>query len=200
MTFKVFNICNILLHIMLISAFLGSYFFTIGANLEREVLKDQLNYLVDTTLQPLKILVPSVSNDLKNKIKSYNFKLDESADINTAKKNKETVKKAIKAISLFFILGLIVIVILAKIFDRDGMTYGEFFKKLVKHNLIILVFIAVTELIFAFVFAKNYMSLDTNRLKKQIFISLDNIKNEKLPDVSFKDKISALNSPIESLL
>ena len=192
MTYKAYDVCNILLHIMLISAFLGSYFFTFGAYLEREVLQDQLNYLVDTTLQPIKILVPNISTDIKNKMKSYNFKIDEKADIKTAEQNKKTVDRAIKLITFFFVLGLIVIVILSKILDRDGMSYGKFYKKLITHNLIILLFIAATEFIFAFFFAKNYMSLDTNKLKKQIFVSLDNIKNKKIKKLPVKDNIVAV--------
>lgn len=203
MTFKAFDICNILLHIMLISAFLGSYFFTFGAYLEREVLKDQLNYLVDTTLQPMKILVPGISTDIKNKMKSYNFKIDESSDIKTEQQNKKTVDKAIKLITFFFIIGLIVIVILSRTLDREGISYNEFFKKLITRNLIILIFIAATEFIFAFFFVKNYMSLDTNKLKKQIFLSLDNIKNKKvkpIKNIPIKDNINALYSQIDYLI
>ena len=203
MTYKAYDVCNILLHIMLISAFLGSYFFTFGAYLEREVLQDQLNYLVDTTLQPMKILVPNISADIKSKMKSYNFKINEKSDIETAEQNKKTVDKAIKLITFFFILGLIVIVILSRTLDREGMSYSEFFKKLIIRNLIIMIFIAATEFIFAFYFAKNYMSLDTNRLKKQIFVSLDNIKNKKVKsvkDIPVKDNIVALQSPIDYLI
>ena len=203
MTFKAFDVCNILLHIMLISAFLGSYFFTFGAYLEREVLKDQLNYLVDTTLQPMKILVPGISTDIKNKMKSYNFKIDESSDIKTEQQNKKTVDKAIKLITFFFIIGLIVIVIISRTLDREGMSYNEFFKKLITRNLIIMIFIAATEFIFAFFFVKNYMSLDTNKLKKQIFLSLDNIKNKKvkpIKNIPIKDNINALYSPIDYLI
>lgn len=200
MTFKAFDVCNILLHIMLISAFLGSYFFTFGAYLEREVLEDQLNYLVDTTLQPMKILVPNITTDIKNKMKSYNFKIDEKSDIETAEQNKKTVDRAIKLITFFFVLGLIVIVILSRTLDREGMSYSEFFKKLITRNLIIMIFIAATEFIFAFFFAKKYMSLDTNRLKKQIFVSLDNIKNKKIKKLSVKDNIVALQSPIDYLV
>jgi anaerobic C4-dicarboxylate transporter len=203
MTFKAFDVCNILLHIMLISAFLGSYFFTFGAYLEREVLKDQLNYLVDTTLQPMKILVPGISTDIKNKMKSYNFKIDESSDIKTEQQNKKTVDKAIKLITFFFIIGLIVIVILSRTLDREGMSYNDFFKKLITRNLIILIFIAATEFIFAFFFVKNYMSLDTNKLKKQIFLSLDNIKNKKvkpIKNIPIKDNINALYSPLDYLI
>ena len=203
MTFKAFDVCNILLHIMLISTFLGSYFFTFGAYLEREVLKDQLNYLVDTTLQPMKILVPGISTDIKNKMKSYNFKIDESSDIKTEQQNKKTVDKAIKLITFFFIIGLIVIVIISRTLDREGMSYNDFFKKLITRNLIILIFIAATEFIFAFFFVKNYMSLDTNKLKKQIFISLDNIKNKKvkpIKNIPIKDNINSLYSPIDYLV
>jgi len=178
MSLKAFDICNILLHIMLISAFLGSYFFTFGAYLEREVLKEQLNYLINTTLHPIKILMPGISTEIKNKIKNYNFKIDEQADINTENKNKKTIYSAIKFISLFCVVGLMVVIILSVILDREGMTYNEFYKKLIIRNMIILVFIALTEFIFAYFFAKNYMSIDTNKLKQQIFISLDEIKNK----------------------
>ena len=197
---KAFDICNILLHIMLISAFLGSYFFTFGAYLEREILKDQLDYLVETTLQPVRILFPNISNDVKHKLKSYNFKIDQNADKRSIENNKKTVDTAIKFITTFFIIGFIVILYLAYIMDRGGLTMGQFIVKLLKHNLIILIFIAMTEFIFAYFFARKYMSLDINRLKQQIFLSLDKIKNTKLPNVSYKQKIDVLNTEIKDVV
>ena len=189
---KAFEVCNILLHIMLISAFLGSYFFTFGAYLERQVLKDQLNFLVDTTLQPFKILFPDVSNDIKQKIKKHEFRINETADNKSTLNNKKTIDKAIKFITTFFIIGFIIILLLSKILDKEGLTTSQFLKKLLIHNFIILIFIAATEFIFAFYFAKKYMSLDINELKKEIFISLDKLKNKKLPNLTMKEKTTEL--------
>jgi hypothetical protein len=197
---KAFDVCNILLHIMLISAFLGSYFFTFGAYLEREVLKDQLNFLVDTTLHPVRILFPNMSNDIKQKIKQQKFILDEKADKNSEENNKKTVDMAIKFITIFFVIGFIVILFLSKILDKEGLTTMQFLKKLFMHNLIILIFIAMTEFIFAFFFAKKYMSLDTNKLKKQIFISLDKIKNTEVPKMTNKEKASALYTESKNII
>ena len=196
---KAFDVCNILLHIILISAFLGSYFFTIGANLERNVLQDQLNYLVETTLQPIKILFPNISDDIKHKIKNQNFNFDINADKKSIENNKKTIQIAIKFITIFVIIGFIVILFLAKMMDRNGLSMGQFMKKLIKHNLIILIFIIATEIIFAFCFAKKYMSININKLKQQIFLSLDKIKNTKLPNTTNKQKINALYTEIKDI-
>ena len=76
----------------------------------------------------------------------------------------------------------------------------QFFKKLIEHNLIILIFIALTELIFAFFFAKNYMSLDMNKLRKTIFISLDKIKKTEMPKITHVEKARAFYTEFESLI
>ena len=67
---KAFDLGNIIMHVMFISAFLGIYFFTFGSYLERIVLQSQIDYLVDDLLGTTKIIAPDIINDFKNTVNS----------------------------------------------------------------------------------------------------------------------------------
>jgi len=54
----------------------------------------------------------------------------------------------------------------------ENMTHAQFWKKLIKYNLLALVFIALTEFAFITYFAKHYMTIDVNIIKKAV---IDNI-------------------------
>ena len=56
------------------------------------------------------------------------------------------------------------------------MTNRQFYTKLIKYNLIIIIFIGLTEYIFAAGFAKNYISIDMNYIKKNIVDNLIKLK------------------------
>jgi len=247
---KAFDLGNIIMHVMFISAFLGIYFFTFGSYLERIVLQAQIDYLVDDLLGTTKIIAPDIINDFKNtinsldtnivnkstkiindlsdnieyklnnmnipdndkqKLKSKINEIKQSKDISNVDKINNIIKsvndmsnkinidnlnvpvnteadnaveqqnnmimtKAFKFIFIGFIVGFILIYVIGKKFDREGLSMEQFFIKLVKRNLLVLCFIAFTEFIFAYFFAKNYMSINVNGLKKSIIDSLIKIK------------------------
>ena len=43
---KAFETSNVIMHIMIISVFIGIFFFTYGAYLEKKILQNQLDFLV----------------------------------------------------------------------------------------------------------------------------------------------------------
>lgn len=251
---KAFDLGNIVMHVMFISAFLGIYFFTYGSYLERIVLQSQIDYLVDDLLGTTKIIAPDIVNDLKNTVNGLDtsnsakstkilnelsnnieYKLNnmnipdndkdllktkineikQSKDVSHADKinniiktiqnmpnkiniddinvsvnteadnaveqqNKLVMNKAFKFIFIGFIVGFILIYVIGKKFDREGLSMQQFFMKLVKRNLLVLCFIAFTEFTFAYFFAKNYMSINVNALKKSVIDSLIKIKTNQV--------------------
>jgi hypothetical protein len=169
---KAFETSNVIMHIIVISVFIGIFFFTYGAYLEKKILKNQLDYLVDDTLGSFKIFMPELSDNIKQTIKTYQFNLDPNADMEVKNSNKKIMKKAFIAIAIAFIIGILIIVVISKKLDMEGMTNKQFFTRLLKYNLFALIIIGLTEFIFASGFAQNYISLDLNRIKKQIVDNL----------------------------
>jgi hypothetical protein len=251
---KAFDLGNIVMHVMFISAFLGIYFFTFGSYLERIVLQTQIDYLVDDLLGTTKIIAPDIINDLKNtvngldtsnaakstkilnelsnnienKLNNMNIsdndkeilktkinEIKQSKDVSHADKVNDIIKtvqnmpnkinfdninvpvnteadnaveqqnklimiKAFKFIFIGFVVGFILIYVIGKKFDREGLSMEQFFKKLIKRNLLVLCFIAFTEFTFAYFFAKNYMSININALKKSVIDSFIKIKTNQV--------------------
>jgi hypothetical protein len=171
-----FEVSNVIMHIILISVFIGIFFFTYGAYLEKEIIKDQVDYLVDDLISPFKVFIPEDRlKQINTKLNNLNIPVDEVADKKVSDNNKAIIKKAFIAIGISVVLGVIIIIIISKKLNTENMSTSQFWGKLLKYNLITLVFIGLTEFIFAAGFAKNFMSIDTNLFKKTV---LNNIINK----------------------
>lgn len=175
---KAFETSNVIMHIMVISVFIGIFFFTYGAYLEKKILQNQLDFLVDDSLGSLKIFLPEISDSIKKPLMEYKIKLNSNADEEVAKANKQIMKKALFAILIGFVIGIIIIFVLCKKLDMEGMTIKQFVMKLVKYNFMALIIVGLTEFIFAAGFAQHFMSLDLNRIKKEIVDNIINLKTK----------------------
>ena len=188
-----FDVSNVIMHIILISVFIGIFFFTYGAYLEKEIIKTQVEYLIEDLLGSIKVFMPEMSDDVKQRIKDYDIKVNEEDDIKVRNKNKETLKKAFMAITALVVVGVILIFAVLKIMKKQNMSNTKFWKTLLKHNAVVLIFIGITYFIFAAYFAKKYLSIDTNHIKKSaidnIFKELEdnNLKDNNLKDNNLKD-------------
>lgn len=138
--------------------------------LKKKVLENQLDYLVDDTLGSFKIFMPELSDNIKKTIIDYKLKPNVDADEAVKNNNKKIIKKASIAIRL------LIVFVLSKKMDKEGMTNRQFYTKLIKYNLITIIFIGLTEYIFAAGFAKNYISIDMNYIKKNIVDNLIKLK------------------------
>ena len=189
-----FDVSNIIMHIVLISIFIGIFFFTYGAYLEKEIIKTQVEYLIDDLTGSIKVFLPDISNDIKQKIKDFDIKVSEEDDIKVRNKNNETKKKAFMMIAVLAVVGVILIFAVLKIMKKQNMSNTKFWKTLLKHNAVVLVFIALTYFTFATFFAKKYLSINTNQIKKS---TIDNIFKH-LEDNNFKD-IKLENNKLENI-
>jgi hypothetical protein len=168
-----FEVSNVIMHIILISVFLAIFFFTYGAYLEKQIFKSQIHYLIDDSFGSLKVLLPeNIKDFLKQNISNYSPSLDKSEDEKVEKMNMSIVKKASVIIGVVFVIGIIIITIITKNMNMENMSKTKFWGKLIKYNIIALVFIALTEFIFASQYARHFMSIDINRLKKDILNNL----------------------------
>jgi hypothetical protein len=240
---KAFEVSNIVMHIILISVFIIVFFFTYGIYLEKQVLKRQLEYMIDDSLDNLILVFPDATKNIKAtidktqtilaqtnsninritnnttdyilnsldnkqmpeekinairqqttkinnaitdttenivksvnntlvKFKNYKYIPNEELDKKVEESNKKVFNKALIALSIGLVAGIIIIYILTKKLDMEGMSNKEFIIKLLKKNGIVLAFIAVTEFIFAYFFAQNIMYIDVNLIKKAVVENL----------------------------
>ncbi len=198
MAISAFTVSNIIMHIILISIFIGIFFFTYGATVERDVIKSQVDYFVDDLLGVFKPFTSKLPDNVKEQIKSFNPTLDNSEDIKAAKQNDETKKKAAMGIIALLVVGLLIITIVMKRLDRQGMSKGKIWSKLLKQNLVIIIFVALTEFICINMFGRKYMSVDTNRIKKEVIDHLIDIRDGKQIIISENKLMPSVGSPIQA--
>jgi hypothetical protein len=174
---KAFDVSNVILHIMLISIFIGTFFFTYGTYLQKKIIKAQLEFLIDETVGSTKVFMPELLSDsVKKFLMEYQINLDNNADLIVEQSNKEIKKKALYANLIGFVIVIIIILIVCKKLDMEGMTKTHFFLKLIGYNSIALLAVGLTYFIFSRGFALYYMPLDLNKIKKKIIDNLIKIR------------------------
>ena len=157
-----YEIANIILSVVLISTFIGVFFFTYASMIEKNIVETRCKTIVeDLTNSFSTVATPNV-------LKSINEKLEQLAppnlseeDKKVAENNKALIKKSAIVILLLLIVGLSIVFILYKIYKFPV-------KGLIINNLIMLVFVALTEFIFLTFFAQNFITVDSNFIKNKI--------------------------------
>ena len=123
------EIANIILHVTLISTFIGIFFFTYGSYIEENIVKKQVNFLIEDNKEFV-LLIP---NDIKQKIvdKINNIKLDLAEDDRkAAEQNKKLLIKASKILAIGLIVGIAIV-------WKMSQMYNFNFMHLLKENLIL---------------------------------------------------------------
>jgi len=151
------EIANVLMAVIFISSLIGTLFFTLGARLEKKVVDQQVKSIIDDILRTISIL------DHKNILGNFADKIEKpdlsEADKKVAKANKKLMINAAILIASLLVVGLVVCFALSKIFKFS-------FLELLRKNLIILVFIAITEILFLYFIGTKYIGTDSNFIKK----------------------------------
>ncbi len=182
-----FHVSNIIMHIILISVFIGIFFFTYGAYLERTIIKMQVEYLINDLIGSIKVFLPK-SDQVKEQIKNINIDVDESEDQKVRNNNKLTKIKAFIGIFILVTIGIFIILAVSRLMNREKMTHKQFWLKLLKYNIIAIFFIGITEFVFASFYVKKYMSINTNKLKKSVIDNIITHLDDQ--DKTMRDKIT----------
>ena len=148
------------MNIALVAAFIGIFFFTYGAFVEKLVLRRQIKFIMDDFVGSLKLYVPS---DVWKQLGDATATIppaDTSHDQDTEDNNQSLMREALSIFGAFLTVALVVVAIL-------WYTSGKAFdlKRLFGESLLLLVFVAVVELLFYTLVAANYKSVDPNFLK-----------------------------------
>jgi hypothetical protein len=176
---------SISIQVLIISVFLITFFFLYVVNVEEEEFKQQIELVMDSILKD-----PNVSpylkipgNDDNMLVAIYGaldaaeekIKLANKSDIDNINNSNSMIKT-----NTFIIAGLSGLVLLLIIFLLLSFDVKISIIEYIKHSLIILIFIALTEYIFLTFIGKKYISVSPTQVRKQLAQSiLDYIKDRQ---------------------
>lgn len=162
---------NILIHVGVMALFLTVFFFTIAQYFEKKIIEEQIDFVIDDFVgNSLKPVPENTKKEIKEKIDNvFNSKDLSKADESIKKENKKISTKAWIFVST--LLGIILVIVLTFGFIYKWDRY--YLKFLFNSALISLIFVAITETLFMFLIAQNYLSADPNQIKMKIIQTLD---------------------------
>jgi uncharacterized membrane protein YraQ (UPF0718 family) len=164
------DIANIILHVTLISAFIGIFFFTYASKVEEQIVKDQVNYIVKDFIGDSKNLLGPESEAIKQMLNNIQAPDLEEEDKMVKEQNSKLFSHAMKILVVGVLIGCCTVYWMSTKYDFDLM-------ELIKVNLILLAFVALTEYVFLTYFGASFRSGDPNVVKKIILDSFVAIRN-----------------------
>ncbi|ATZ81029.1 hypothetical protein BMW23_0984 [Bodo saltans virus] len=151
---------NMAMTVIFVATFLAIFYFTYACDVEKDVVEEQMNFLVDDFTSQAYLINNKTKLDIVNKLNNVNIDLS-AVDNEVDVENDAVKKKAMIAIGLFNIIGLYTIYYYCNQYNID-------FMHLVKDNLIIIFFVAMTEFVFLNLFVRKFISIDPNLIKLNI--------------------------------
>lgn len=138
------------------SFFICIFFFTYGKIIEKQVVVNNVNYIMDDLLGSAITIIPdNMKSVLKQQLNSINPPNMIKQDKIVSDTNYELIKKSIIIFSLFLVLVLVVGNVASKYYNVN-YSYSIY------QNMILLFFIGLTEYIFLSTLAKHYISAEPN--------------------------------------
>ena len=172
------NMSGILMMAILAGTFLTIFFFTYVSSVEKQIAENQIIYLANNFSDSIKLLPTEFQNTIKTEIQNTKLPDFTSAINSIEQTNNAIIKKTCLLVGIILVLIMIAVYILSR------------------KNLIILIFIGLTEFVFLNVVPKNYISLDPNFVKFYAINKLypDNVVKPELNNISgnIEDNISSL--------
>ncbi len=174
------EIILITLQVTLVAGFLVVFFFSYASTVENEIVTKQVNYLVDSFTGSAKgLLDPQTLNDIKSSIDSLNPPDLSEEDKEVEAKNLQLENQAVQIVMALVITGILIYLFYLIYSMRRG-NVREAMKMLLVIAMI-LTAVAVTEVTFLNLIAKNYLSADPNYFRGRILSVLNNFaKNPAL--------------------
>lgn len=157
---------NIIIHVGVMALFLTVFFFTIAQYFEKKIIEDQIDFVIDDFVgKTFNSISTTNKNDLKHKINEQLSKQDfKSLDDSVKKDNKKIANKAWLFVGILVAIIFIIVLIFGFIFKWDSY----YIKFLINTSILSLIFVALTETLFMFLIAQNYLSADPLKIKLNI--------------------------------
>lgn len=165
------NVAKIILSVVVISAFIGIFFFTYEAKVEEIIVKQQSAEIIKDFTSEIRTLLPRpILKDVYASIEPTLVTPDLSdLDEEVRESNKALIKKATRIIVIFTVVGLLLVALICLIFHINP-------KDMIIHTLITLFFVAVAEYIFVSYIVQNYTTIDSNFVRHKILNILANYR------------------------
>ena len=166
------DMAYILFGVILIATFIAIFFFTYVAKVEGEVIKNQITDIVDDlTESSTLVFTPDQLQAISVMIEQRLKMPDMSKEDQEARENNDRLKqKALKYFGIGISIGIIIILVMWKIYDLDML-------EIIKYSLITLILVGITEYLFVTIVSKNYVIIDPNYVRYLIAITLRNYAN-----------------------
>jgi hypothetical protein len=160
---------NIILHVILISTLIIIFFFTYVTTLEEEIVKDQVDFIIEDLTEGTKLFPREVTGLLRTSIDEIELPDMKEIDEEVEKKNKRLRNHVLVLSAAIVVSGLSLVYFMSQ-------KYNFSFLDVVKHNAIVLAFVGLTGFFFLRYLAKNFRSGDPNHVKKTVLVTLKNMK------------------------
>jgi uncharacterized membrane protein len=174
---------NILIHVGIMALFLTIFFFTIAQYFEKKIIQDQISFIIDDFVgNSLKPVSEDTKKNMKDKINNAFAQQDLSKSDDSVKNdNKKISDKA--WIFVGILLGIIIVIVI--IFGFIFRWEKYYLKFLFNSSLISLIFVGITETLFMYLIAQNYISADPNKIKSKI---IETLKNNRCDSSNSEDE------------
>jgi len=159
------DIANIILHILTMAVFITLFFFTYGAYLEKKIVKEQMNYIVDDLVGDIKVISPQTALTLKNQLQNIKSPNLDQADKQAEENNNKLKMNTLKIVVGVSVVTLFIVYYMIKYFNLDV-------KSLIITNIISLIAVGITYFVFSTYIIASYKSADPNFIKKSIVESI----------------------------
>ena len=159
--------------VALYSVFVGIFFFTYGATVERKALENQIENIVESlTGDILPFLSTNLKSTIKDKLEVAKTKIlsNPGPDKAIEKSNKKVKTTAVEILAGISIVGIGISAAAAAMYSKDSAQLVM--ANLIKKNLLLLSFVAVIEFLFFTLVTQNYLSIDPNKVKLEIVNAL----------------------------
>jgi hypothetical protein len=176
-----FKIANIITHVALIAILIIVIFFTFGLKVENQVVKREIKYLIKKIIDPISQVYPDI---IKHK-DEFTARMVIQPDNPEVIKDIDEHNKELKLETLKYIVGLILIALTSvliiawkftRVYDGKILTYKEFLLKLVKYNIITLIFVALVYISFTYFIGHNFIYIDYHKINSTVIKKLIEIR------------------------
>ncbi len=161
---QVFMVINI----VMVALFISVFYFTGGVKIEEKVLEEQLDYIIGDFMHGANVIVPDeILNGVIlsiNETDVTNKELDKKVEVY----NAALVKKALLTIGTLVVVAGIYVTAMTKNNNIDILP-------ILGQSAVILVFIALTEILFMKYVGGNYYSGDPNMVKMVALKALEKV-------------------------
>jgi len=156
------GVINVIINVGLIATFISIFFFTYASGVEEQIVKSQAKIMVNDMLQTIN---PLLDDKIKESINNYKMKDMTKEDTEALNNNNKLINSGYSILIIVFAVTQIVGLLLSMYFKHN-------YYHIILINIIVLVFVGLTEYTFLNLIGKSYISVDTNFIKWKILSSI----------------------------